>query len=57
MSHAEGAYGGRSRVPLPAGRLLVCIRVAWRVCPSKLIVLNNFRIRGAERGDIVDLQD
>ena len=48
MSHAEGAYGGRSRVPLPAGRLLVCIKVAWRVCQSKLIVLNNFRIRGGK---------
>lgn len=57
MSYAEGAYGGRSRVPLEAGRLLVCMKVAWRVCQSELIVLNNFRIRGAERGDIVDLVD
>lgn len=46
MSYAEGAYGGRSRVPLEAGRLLVCMKVAWRVCQSELIVLNNFRIRG-----------
>ena len=45
MSHAAGAYGGRSRVPLPAGQL-ACMKDAWRLCQSKLIVLNNFRING-----------
>ena len=31
MSYAEGACGCRSRVSLQAGRLLVCMKVAWLV--------------------------
>ena len=54
MSHAEGAYDCRSRVRLPAGQL-ACRKVAWRACQSKLIVLNNVRIRGRKGGDMVNL--
>lgn len=57
MSHAEGAYGCRSRVPLPQAGQLACMKLAWRICQSKLIVLTNFPNHGAKRGDIVDLVD